>query len=70
MAMDYYGPMKNINRALELYYKVGLEGTDEELVTPADVDDPVDLTFSSAYVRKIKQSCTKFASTFNNGHCQ
>ena len=68
--MDYYGPMKNINRALEMYYKVALEGTDEVLVKPADEGDAVDLTFSDTYVNKIKWSCKKFASTFNKNYCK
>ena len=69
MAMDYQGPLANIQPALDLFYEVGLDGRDDLTVTPINTDAPVDLSFSSTKIQKINAYCTRFPSSVKSSWC-
>ena len=69
MAMNYSGPMASVQSAMDLFYNVALEGRDEMIVKPTNTETPVDLTFSSVKLQKIKSSCTRFPSSVRNSFC-
>ena len=69
MAMNYSGPMASVQSAIDLFNNVAKEGRDEIIVKPTNTEKPVDLTFSSVKLQKIKSSCSRFPSSVKNSFC-
>ena len=69
MALDYTGPVENVQPAIDLFNKVAVDGRDDITVKPVNTGKPVDLTFNQYKIRKIKQNCRRFPSSVKNNFC-
>ena len=69
MAMDYTGPVQNVQPAIDLFNKVAVEGRDDINIKPVNTGKPVDLSFNWQKIRKIKATCYKFPSSVKNYFC-
>jgi hypothetical protein len=69
MAMDYTGPVENVQPAINLFNKVAVDGRDDITVTPVNTGGAVDLTFNQNKIRYIMSNCRKFPSSVKNQFC-
>jgi hypothetical protein len=69
MALDYTGPVENVQPAIDLFNKVAVDGRDDITVKPVNTGKPVDLTFNQYKIRKIMQNCRRFPSSVKNSFC-
>merc|ERR1712226_249319 len=69
MAMEYKGPVENVQPAINLFNKVAVDGRDSISVKPVNAKKPVDLSFSRSKVKKIQNSCRSFPSSVSSKFC-
>ena len=69
MAMDYTGPIVNIEPALNLYYQVAVDGRDDIVVTTTSSGDPIDLSFDMQKVQNVIDNCARFPSSVKPSFC-
>lgn len=69
MAMEYKGPVENVQPAINLFNKVAVDGRDSISIKPVNTKKPVDLSFSRSKVKKIQNSCRIFPSSVSSKFC-
>ena len=69
MAIEYTGPVQNVQPAIDLYNKVAVDGRDDIVVKPVNTEKPVDLTFNRKKINGIKATCNRFPSSVKSTFC-
>ena len=69
MAMDYKGPVENVQPAIDLFNLVAVDGRDDITVNPVNTGNPVDLTFNQRKIKYIENNCQKFPCSVKNYFC-
>ena len=69
MAMEYTGPVENVQPAINLFNKVAVDGRDDITVKEVGSKQPKDNSWSKSKVKKVKNACRSFPSSANKKFC-
>ena len=69
MAMEYKGPVENVQPAINLFNKVAVDGRDDISVKQVGSKQPKDNSWSKSKVKKVKQACRAFPSSVRSDFC-
>jgi len=69
MAMEYKGPVENVQPAIDMFNKVGVDGRDGITVKPVGTKKPTDLSWTRSQVKKVKKCCSSYPSSVGRQFC-